>query len=409
MRAYLQFVRQWLRRSVQESRLVQGEATMESLRRCRIFAVIAPLVNLAYVAEFWWHTTDHASAERVRWANAIGWTHAVMAVAMVVVGLLIHRLYRRSTRSSAQAVMLQILFFACAVAFGIALSVSDQIVTTNTTNFSNICLLMGMLSLMRPVIALLVFGLAYFGFFYALALTQHNVDLLALTRSHALGAVVMSFTASVVMWHQFVAAVLLRREITRAHQDLSGKQAELEFLATHDALTGLHNRREFMRLAELEMVRAARFPADTCLIVVDLDFFKKINDQHGHPAGDAVLVQLASILKSGVREVDLVARLGGEEFIVLLPSTSIQGAMALAEKLRATVRAAVVHVQGTQIPVTASFGVSGLSRSQPGSVTALYAAADHALYAAKRGGRDRVEFAACATAAVVAEPDAVVR
>lgn len=399
MHAYFEKIRCWLRTTVQENHAVQGEATLESLRRFRLLAATIPLVNLAYTAEFWWRTTDPTSAERTHWADAIGWAHATMGATMVVLGLLIHRLYRRSTRSSPQALALQVVFVASCLAFGIALSVADQIVTTNTTNFANICLLMGVLSLMRPMLALAVFGAAYGVFFFALPLTQHDANLLAMTRSHAFGAVLMSFAASFVVWRQYAAGVLLRREITRAHQALSGKQAELEFLATHDTLTGLHNRREFTRLAELELVRAARFPVDLCLVIVDLDHFKKINDQYGHPAGDAVLVQMAAVLKAGVRAVDVVARLGGEEFIILLPSTPQQGAMALAHKLCAAVRASVVQLADMEIAVTASLGVSCLPAHQHGSVSALYAAADSALYAAKHGGRDRVEFAACAETA----------
>jgi diguanylate cyclase (GGDEF)-like protein len=394
MQLTLRTFSQRLRNMARENSVVQGEATMETLRRFRIFAAIMLVVNLAYTAEFWLHTNQHEAAVRAHWANAVGWAHCVCAVAMVVLGLLLHRCYVGSQRSSAHALGLQILFCASMLLFAIALSVIDQMVTPNTTNFATICLLVAMTSLMRPAITLVLFFFAYLLFFVALEITQPDPNLLALARSHSMSAVLMSIVASAVVWRQFVTAVLLRRELVRSHKSIADKQAELEYLATHDTLTGLYNRREFMRLAEMELARGARFPADVCMLMVDLDFFKKINDQYGHPAGDAVLQQVAVLLAAGVRSTDIVARMGGEEFIVLLPNTAIEGALAAAEKLRSAIRAQHLKVQSLLVPVTVSIGVSAITKAQRGTVDELYTAADLALYAAKHGGRDRVEYRA---------------
>jgi diguanylate cyclase (GGDEF)-like protein len=177
-------------------------------------------------------------------------------------------------------------------------------------------------------------------------------------------------------------------------------------MATRDALTGLYNRREFMRLAELELARGARVAADTGVLMVDLDFFKKINDQYGHPAGDEVLKQVSALLKTGVRATDVVARMGGEEFIVLLPDTDRAGALAVAEKLRSAICQLPLQVLGEVIPVTASIGVSGVKQVQRASIDGLYAAADQALYVAKQSGRDRVEFLAFDAPNAVPDPAA---
>ena len=394
MHPYFATLKQWLRSVVHDNGAVQGEATMETMRRFRIFAGFTLLVNMGYVAKLGFFTGSQASVQHVRWASAIGWAHGAMALAMAVLGLLIHRFCQSHVRASPQALVLQTLFACTALAFAVALSVIDQMVTTNTTNFATICLLVGMLSLMRPTWALAMFVGTYLVFFQALALTQRDPELLALARSHGLSAVLMSFVASTVMWHQYASAVLLRREIVRGNRALACKQSELEYLATHDALTGLYNRREFMRLAEMELVRSARLPSDTCVLMVDLDFFKKINDRYGHPAGDEVLQQVAAMLKNGVRASDVIARMGGEEFIVLLPSTDCEGALAVAEKLRCVVREKPLQVQGFAIQVTASIGVSGLKKSQRASIDGLYATADQALYVAKQSGRDRVEYLA---------------
>jgi diguanylate cyclase (GGDEF)-like protein len=395
MQATVQIFLQWLRNAVRENGVVQGEATMETLRRFRLFAAIMVVVNVAYTAEFWFHVDPHETLVRANWANAIGWTHAMTGVVMVIFGLTLQRYVRRH-RSSAQAMVLQILFCASMLLFAIALSVIDQMVTPNTTNFATICLLIAMTSLMRPAITIALYLAAYFLFFKALAITQPDPNLLALARSHSVSAVLMSIVASAVVWRQFVTAVLLRREIVRSHQAVAEKKTELEYLATHDALTGLYNRREFMRLAEMELARAARFPADVCMLMVDLDFFKKINDHYGHPAGDAVLEQVAALLSAGVRSTDVVARMGGEEFIVLLPNTVAEGALAAAEKLRGAIREQQLKIQDLLVPVTASIGVSAITKAQWGTVEGLYTAADQALYLAKHGGRDRVEFMAVA-------------
>ena len=144
------------------------------------------------------------------------------------------------------------------------------------------------------------------------------------------------------------------------------------------------------------LARTARMPAATSLLVVDLDHFKRINDQFGHPAGDAVLQHAATLLAGHVRSTDTVARLGGEEFIVLMPHTPTEGALALAEKLRLALRGNTLDWQGQCICVTASVGVSSTCVGAHASFEALYSAADQALYAAKNQGRDRVVRAASA-------------
>lgn len=383
----------WLRTAARQNSDVQAEATTETLRRFRILATFVVPVNLIYVAEFWFHSSGQESARHANWANAIGWIHAVMCVSMVILGLAIHRLYPRLEHNKIFALSLQILFCTSCLMFGVALSVADQMVSSNTTNFAMISLIVAMMSLMRPVMVISVFFATYLIFFNALAITQPDLNLVAMARSHSASATLMSIIASIVVWRQYVASVLLRREITQANETMADQQAELAFMATRDSLTGLYLRREFIRLAKIELARATRFPTDTGILMVDLDFFKRINDTLGHPAGDAVLQQVGALLTKGVRSTDIVARMGGEEFIVLLPNTSRDGSLAVAEKLRALVRERPLEIDGKLIPVTASLGVSGFSRTQQGAIESLYAAADHALYTAKQRGRDRVEFA----------------
>lgn len=161
-------------------------------------------------------------------------------------------------------------------------------------------------------------------------------------------------------------------------------------LATRDELTGLLNRREFDRILQEEEQRALRFGHSLALVMVDVDRFKSINDTYGHPAGDALLREVAAHLAACVRSVDRVARVGGEEFGLILVQSDRQAALHIAQRACAAVRAKPVRVNETlTIPVTVSAGVAALP-NDASTITALVAAADKALYAAKSEGRDRV-------------------
>jgi diguanylate cyclase (GGDEF)-like protein len=157
-----------------------------------------------------------------------------------------------------------------------------------------------------------------------------------------------------------------------------------------DHLTGVANRRAFFEAAELELNRNRRVPRPTALVLVDADHFKRINDRHGHAGGDAVLRHLGQLLSATFRQVDVVARVGGEEFAVLLPSSSLDAAVAVAERLRELVASRPVAYDGALIACTISAGVAVCDGEALGLDT-LMKRADRALYAAKAAGRDRVE------------------
>jgi diguanylate cyclase (GGDEF)-like protein/PAS domain S-box-containing protein len=166
---------------------------------------------------------------------------------------------------------------------------------------------------------------------------------------------------------------------------------ELRRALTADHLTGVLNRRCFLERAERETTRQPQREPPCCLAMVDVDHFKSVNDTHGHAAGDAVLRAIAETLRAGVRDADLVGRLGGEEFAVLMPATTPQDATALAETLRADVAALRLSHDGRALQVTVSIGLSAYGEP---TLKRLLLDADAALYAAKRSGRNRVCLAA---------------
>lgn len=162
---------------------------------------------------------------------------------------------------------------------------------------------------------------------------------------------------------------------------------DLEDLAYRDELTELPNRRGATRQLEVLISRARRHGHQLCVLLIDADRFKAVNDDHGHAAGDVVLRELAHRLRDRVRREDLVGRWGGEEFLVALPETTPDAAMAVAESLREAVAAEPIDADGTELRVTVSIGLSGWT-GEP--LDELVDRADQALYAAKAAGRDRV-------------------
>lgn len=164
---------------------------------------------------------------------------------------------------------------------------------------------------------------------------------------------------------------------------------ELERQVTRDPLTGLSNRRHFIATAQAELQRAARYRHPLALLMIDIDHFKPINDTHGHLAGDEVLKAVAEACAHAVRGQDCLARLGGEEFAVLMPETGLHQAQSAAERLREAVARLRCELPGGAVAPTVSIGVSMCAGSAE-TLSSLMRRADHAMYSAKGQGRNRV-------------------
>lgn len=170
-------------------------------------------------------------------------------------------------------------------------------------------------------------------------------------------------------------------------------ERELDRLARTDSLTGLCNRREFYAIAEKEVTRGKRFDTPLSALLLDIDHFKAVNDEFGHAAGDEVLIQLGTIAKSVLRETDIPARIGGEEFAVLMPQTTLEQATEVAERLRSSLaQTAVISTDGAPISITVSIGVGQLEAADL-TIGDLLQRCDKALYQAKNEGRNRVKQA----------------
>ncbi len=169
------------------------------------------------------------------------------------------------------------------------------------------------------------------------------------------------------------------------------KNEQLTRLATTDSLTGLTSRRRFTEQLEREIVAGKRSGQSSGLLMIDIDHFKRINDTYGHAAGDAVLVDFASSARAMLREIDMIGRLGGEEFGVILPNSDASNAETVAQRIRRTIEARAIETESHKLHITISIGVTLITGADPKPDASL-TRADHALYAAKRDGRNLVRL-----------------
>jgi len=254
-----------------------------------------------------------------------------------------------------------------------------------------------------PVLTLILM----FGMFQLRARSAYGLSLLALALfALAMGGMAFlrpaSYPPAVEIGHFLMLACMLpavgmltarlsviRRRLSEQREELARTLAQLQAIATRDELTGLPNRRQMQALMDQELLRALRHHHDFCIALVDLDHFKRINDEHGHAAGDTVLRVFAETGQAALRATDVLARWGGEEFIVLLPDTGMPPALGGMERLRQQVEALPMDVGGGRtLHVTVSIGLTGHRRSE--TLAQTLERADRLLYQAKGEGRNRV-------------------
>lgn len=212
------------------------------------------------------------------------------------------------------------------------------------------------------------------------------------------GAVGLFAMSNVIVFAMLLAVLsaIFSSAITQTADEFAARNAELSHQAATDPLTGLYNRRYLLDVLEQEALRYRRNGRPFAVIVGDIDHFKIINDRHGHHCGDAVLIAVAAALRESVRAPDLVARWGGEEFLVFLPETSLEEAINVAQRIQAQLAATPVAYAAQRLNVRMTLGVAPMLAAS--SVETLLRQADEALYRGKRAGRDRIEVVTAAAA-----------
>ncbi len=182
--------------------------------------------------------------------------------------------------------------------------------------------------------------------------------------------------------------VALQKEI----EERKKAQAALERLATQDPLTGIANRRYFLEIASRVIEQARRYQRPVSIVMIDVDHFKEMNDTFGHKTGDKVLIHITRCMQAALRKVDILGRYGGDEFVILLPETTQEGARRLTERLRQAIAQQSITAGGVSIPITLSIGLASNVKEPALSLDELLQRADRALYDSKLNGRDQVTF-----------------
>lgn len=352
-----------------------------NMNRMLYMLCIAVLIHVVLILQFKFNFTSRSALEET-WRKGILAIHSANLIIICTIAMV--RVIFRGNLSVLGAKILHNLFLLDIAVGGIALVAVDQYVTTNITPFLTACVIIGVFLLNPPIISVSIYIVSYIafhimiGFFYG-----QQPTVLMSNRVNGFTFVCIGICISIIMWHSYRKSILQEETIKK-------QQKALESLAFYDSLTGLFNRRRWLSFLEDEMKRMKRFGHESSIVLIDVDYFKDINDKYGHPIGDKVLEEIAAVLKNEIRSVDRAARWGGEEFIVLFTDTTPEGAVKAAEKLREFVEKAKIKVQNNEINVTISLGVAGLGKAER-PFEESYHKADESLYLAKQSGRNRVE------------------
>ena len=349
----------------------------------RIFYGSVAMLPLSSAAILVFMFSEYQTTEEFIWHAGIITVHFaslfVMGAAAIISGF-----FMRRNIKGFRVRLLHYALFAATMCGGILITAFGLLVSPgNITCFVLACVATGAVFVTRPLHSAVIYFVSCAAFFFAVSIPLDVYNALMSARINGFAAAALGFLISVITWRGAYSNIIKSKQIETQRKSLQ----KAAFL---DPLTGLHNRRYFDRLVSEEISAQRENGAPSCLIMLDIDNFKDVNDKYGHPNGDRVLVGISGLLKKNVRKNDSVCRFGGEEFILLLPEISLPDAANAAEKLRRVVEESVFRIEGHDIKITASFGVARLDRSADPALISQYSVVDKALYTAKQNGRNRV-------------------
>lgn len=344
------------------------------------------LMNIAYTGHGFAHVwSEHVVIQR--------WTIPILMVLDSTCGLVFARYFLDTPRNFPRAHKLMLwvsCLFMAALAFSMLLS-EDQGAAIFIA-FTYILIF----SIAMPMLGVMALRAGYRFSRYFLFATLSSTISAAVTALAVMGLIEYSdLKYRAIEFGMLIDATLLALALGSQFRSIQAEKQVAEQQAATDPLTGLYNRRSFLELARPLWSNAKRYERSLSLLMVDIDHFKMINDTHGHVAGDDAILAVTQVLSAAVREGDIVARWGGEEFLVLLPETSLDSAVALAERLRKTIADIRLPMGQTEISFTVSLGVANSSGKE--SLDRVITEADHFLYKSKRAGRNQVSSALAAT------------
>ncbi len=366
---------------MEDSRTTIVNTLLAKINFKRLLAVIGILFFVETLFLFY--------VERVRLQNATGdmydlvlvsyLLHLALAIFLVIMFVWIYKRYKNNAFDDSIVERLPVIVVGVSLIFSAIISMFDQITVGHITVFTAKMLIFGLLIFIKPPKNFFVYSIPFGLFIFGILLFQDSQELIVthLINGFAVYAGIM-FASTRFYQHKFYD---LHYRMT-----LKKINKQLEDLSTLDPLTGLPNRRYFEKQLKYERAIARRYKTEATLLLIDIDFFKEINDTYGHNPGDKVLCEIADILSDNVRESDTVSRWGGEEFMILLSHTPLEGAEILSGRLLKTIENTVFLKNEHDIKLTVSIGIAPLVTE---AFEESYELVDKALYQSKNNGRNQ--------------------
>lgn len=386
-------MRQILRTLVNNSTF--KEAVENNMSRLFYLSLVLIPISIIHIVVFAFFV-EPTSVETALWRNGIIIAHILIVIFASVMSFAIFAITNYERDLFKVKILLQLLSIIVVMVLGVVITGVDQYVTTSISPFIIVSIVVALVVLVPPWISFTLY-FALFGFFYFVM--QHFVAQSTVLTSNILNGVTvtgMAIGLSNILWNYFSKTEKQRRLIEEQNFNLEVQKIELqqlnyrlEQLATRDSMTQLLNRREFENQvnAELELFKEEHFVSS--MMIADIDNFKTINDVNGHLFGDELLKQFSQILKTVLRDQDLVARWGGDEFVILLHRVSPVEAYKIAERLRKKIESTNFVVDNLSLTITSSFGIAPLDSTEHEPLYSSYLRADRALYQAKELGRNK--------------------
>lgn len=328
---------------------------------------------------FWVDAGTHGQS---LWRAGIIAAHTVLVAVMAITLVLCVRWKYRPIPWMRVRVMSD-AFFAFTLAAGVAIVSIDQLVTTNVTPFMAACFIAAVYLRVRPRLAMAAFTVALCAYMYGIAVFGTDPQVIASNRVNGITVAAIAVTLNLALWQN-------HRIRVRQERQIESQREQLEAMAYQDLLTGIYNRRFMEEAIEKEISLMRRHGHESSLVLLDVDDFKAVNDTYGHPAGDAILEQVAKVLAANVRQYDTLARLGGDEFAVMLPHTSPAMAAETAQRLIDAVQNVTFQIGNRPVAISMTAGAALLGDGDYLERSDYYARADAALYEAKRAGKSGV-------------------
>ena len=368
-------------------RQIIDEIFLININRVFYLSIVSIIIRLFSIVTFLNKVPTEYNNDNI-WRAGLVLTHSIYLVLLIVLAILSYK-QRNDTQVSMMTIGTQYIAIMLILLIGVVITSIDQLVTPSTTPFTIACIAIGAIFIIKPLHSLLMFLIAYIMFYFAMGIVLTDLSILLSNRVNGLTSVSLGFFLSFILWKSNVTNLQLKERILLQQKELEDKNKELQHIATYDSLTELVNRRCFEEQVSNVMLSIERHGGEACLLLIDVDDFKTINDKYGHPIGDKVLQRLASIMKSQLRRIDIVSRIGGDEFAIILVNTDIKAAKLVGEKLKNSIEKDTLIIDEQEINMTVCIGITSID-NKTDSYEEAYKYADKALYMAKTMGKNQV-------------------